>query len=311
MKRLFCSALLCAMLIFSVFGITAAAAETCVSLPEAYGMSCPDSESGRHTYVKDVTDATCTTAGKTVTMCSVCGEVFSETAIEATGHTAEVIPAESATCTESGLTEGSQCSVCGEILTAQNVIPATGHTEVILPAQEATCTATGLTEGRECSVCGETLVSQQIVDMVPHTTVVHEGKDATCTENGYTDSEECMICGEVIVASEVIYAGHTEQTVAGKEATCKEDGLTEGKVCSVCGETTIAQETIPALGHTTNRGTCERCGKYIGSSGSGSTAGLDNVPKTGDTTPYGMFLMMALFAMTAAIWCVRKVKFVK
>ena len=32
-----------------------------------------------------------------------------------------------ATCTESGLTAGSHCSVCGEVLTAQEVVPAHGH----------------------------------------------------------------------------------------------------------------------------------------------------------------------------------------
>ena len=32
-----------------------------------------------------------------------------------------------ATCTETGLTAGSKCSVCGEVLTAQEVVPALGH----------------------------------------------------------------------------------------------------------------------------------------------------------------------------------------
>ena len=42
-------------------------------------------------------------------------------------HTVEILPAVAPTCTESGLTEGSICSVCGEVIVAQEVIAATGH----------------------------------------------------------------------------------------------------------------------------------------------------------------------------------------
>ena len=42
-------------------------------------------------------------------------------------HTKEVLPAKAATCTASGLGEGSRCSVCGEVFQKQKVIPALGH----------------------------------------------------------------------------------------------------------------------------------------------------------------------------------------
>lgn len=42
------------------------------------------------------------------------------------GHTPEIVPAKSATCIETGLTEGKRCAVCKEILTAQESIDATG-----------------------------------------------------------------------------------------------------------------------------------------------------------------------------------------
>lgn len=41
-----------------------------------------------------------------------------------------VLPAEPATCTEAGLTEGLKCADCGEILTSQDEIPSTGHNYV-------------------------------------------------------------------------------------------------------------------------------------------------------------------------------------
>ena len=48
---------------------------------------------------------------------------FEDTVIRAEGHKAELIPAVPATETQTGLTEGSRCSVCGEILVPQEEIP--------------------------------------------------------------------------------------------------------------------------------------------------------------------------------------------
>lgn len=58
---------------------------------------------------------------------------------------------------------------------------------------------------------------------------------------------------------------HKEVIDPAVAASCTSDGLTEGKHCSVCNKVLVAQEVIPALGHTTSSGTCERCGKSFGS----------------------------------------------
>jgi len=203
-------------------------------------------------------EATCTEKGVETRSCA-CGETETRE-IPALGHTEEIIPGKEATCTETGLTEGKKCAVCGVILVAQEEIPALRHTEEIIPGKEATCTETGLTEGKKCSVCGEVLVAQEVIPALGHTEEIIPGKEATCTETGLTEGKKCSVCGEILVEQEEIPAlGHTEEVIPGKEATCTETGLTEGKKCSVCGEIVVAQEVIPALGHDFVNGECSRC----------------------------------------------------
>ncbi|MBR4742608.1 MAG: InlB B-repeat-containing protein, partial [Oscillospiraceae bacterium] len=86
----------------------------------------------------------------------------------ATGHTPVTDAAVAPTCTETGLTEGSHCSVCNEVIVAQEVVPATGHTPVTDAAVAPTCTETGLTEGSHCSVCKEVIVAQEVVPATGH-----------------------------------------------------------------------------------------------------------------------------------------------
>ena len=97
--------------------------------------------------------------------------------------TEEVIPGKAPTCTETGLTEGKKCSVCGEILVAQEEIAALGHTEEIIPGKAPTCTETGLTEGKKCTVCGEITVAQEEIPALGHDFVNGECSrcDATLT----------------------------------------------------------------------------------------------------------------------------------
>lgn len=97
---------------------------------------------GTHTHSMEgavaATDPTCTVAGnKAYYICS-CGKWFSDSActkevtaqdvnISAKGHKAVTDPARAATCTETGLSEGSHCSVCGHVIKAQTVTAALGH----------------------------------------------------------------------------------------------------------------------------------------------------------------------------------------
>ena len=166
-----------------------------------------------------------------------------------------------ATCTENGFTEGTMCSVCGEILTAQEEIPALGHKEVKIAGKSATCTEKGLTDGTKCSVCGEILKAQKEIPALEHKGVKIAGQAPTCTEKGIVDGVKCSVCGKIITAQEEIPAlGHKEVKIEGKSATCTETGFTDGAKCSVCGKVTKEQKEIPALGHSFKDGVCTVCG---------------------------------------------------
>ena len=82
-----------------------------------------------------------------------------------TGHTAVVIPAVPATCTEGGKTEGSQCSVCGAILNAQADTPALGHDYEATEYKEATASEDGYIKF-VCTRCWDSYT--EIISKIPH-----------------------------------------------------------------------------------------------------------------------------------------------
>lgn len=141
-------------------------------------------------------------------------------------HTAseEVVPGKAATCTESGLTDGSKCAVCGEVY-GQEEIPALGHSEETVAGKDATCTESGLTDGSKCTVCGETVVEQEEIPALGHTEEVVAAVAPTCTETGLTEGKKCSVCGTVTVAQETVEAtGHSWDWVTDKEPTTTEEG---------------------------------------------------------------------------------------
>ena len=163
-------------------------------------------------------------------------------------HTPVDVEGKEPTCTDTGLTAGSVCGECGEILTAPEVIPAKGHTEVILPSVAATETSTGLTEGKKCSVCGMVLVEQKVIPaLIPstehqHKLVLVEAVAATASTDGNIAYFKCESCGrlysdatasvEISAASVVLKAtgaDETEETENETDDVEDEAGDTEDK----------------------------------------------------------------------------------
>ena len=257
---------------------------------EAYPMAASDYNVNHvHQYGSWMTAkaATCLEEGMQMKTCSLCGDKKTQTTAK-TGHTEVKDAAVEATCTSTGKTEGSHCSVCGTVIKAQTeiakkahtygswkvvksvtctvdgskersctecgkketqAIAKTGHTEVKDAAVEATCTSTGKTEGSHCSVCGTVIKAQTEIAKKAHTygswKVV---KSATCTVDG-SKERSCTECGKKETQA-IAKTGHTEVKDAAVEATCTSTGKTEGSHCSVCGTVIKAQTEIAKKAHT-------------------------------------------------------------
>ena len=115
-------------------------------------------------------EPTCAASGTRVYTNDV-GETMTE-AIPAKPHTPETIPAVAATCTASGLTEGSKCAVCGATLTAQKVIPAAHH------YVDGVCTVCGAKDPTAVPCPGgEACPGRKFTDMPSTANWAHNGID--------------------------------------------------------------------------------------------------------------------------------------
>ncbi|MBR6793636.1 MAG: hypothetical protein IKM48_04690, partial [Clostridia bacterium] len=204
---------------------------------------------GAEPVIENNVDPTCTTAGSydNVVYCTVCGEEISRetVTVDALGHTEETIPGKAATCTETGLTDGVKCSVCGETIVAQEEIPAKGHRWSSVVTTPATCTEDGYIT-ITCGNCGKVAVSG-----------VDAEADQYLIDHPYFKLDAL---GHDIVIDEAV------------DPTCTETGLTEGQHCSRCDEATVAQEVVPATGHNyaaneEGKMECGNCGEVVATSG--------------------------------------------
>ena len=97
--------------------------------------------------------------------CNVCGFVRDADC----EHTdIVIIPAVSPTCAKNGLSEGTKCAKCKEILVGQTVIDKLPHNTITDDAIKPTCTESGLTEGKHCLDCFEVVVDQKVIDPLGH-----------------------------------------------------------------------------------------------------------------------------------------------
>lgn len=203
-------------------------------------------------YVPD-NNGSCTTAGTETAVCdNGCGETDTRTvAGTGEGHTVVVDAAVAPTCTEAGLTEGSHCSVCGEVLAEQEVVEAAGHqydggVTVTVPD----CNHAGATRFT-CEVCGD--IHEEADSPFGHEVVSYASVAATCTANGYTGGSYCSRCSAMITARTTVPAtGHAWNAgVITTYPTYYSTGL-RTYTCATCAATRT--ETIPQLTYTYDPG---------------------------------------------------------
>ena len=97
-------------------------------------------------------------------------------------HTEVTDEAVAPTCTKNGLTEGSHCAVCGEVIVAQRTVPALGHELSYHAGQAATCTQAGWNAYETCGNCGYTTYAE-----IP--ALDHNYVDGVCTRCGASDPD--------------------------------------------------------------------------------------------------------------------------
>ena len=202
---------------------------------------------------------TCTESGEETRSCTKCS-LFETREIAALGHTEVVDEAVEASCTESGLTNGKHCSVCGEILEKQETIAATGHKlGTWIQVQAPTCTEKGVSKAA-CRYCDYFETNE--IEPKGHNEVIDYGYNATCTETGLTNGKHCSSCGLILEKRETVPAtGHTYgEWVQSIAPTCTRKGE-EKSTCNNCRD--FKTREIEALGHSYSNGVCIRCKEVV------------------------------------------------
>ena len=228
--------------------------------------ACGYKETAYATVSKVTDEPTCTTAGRTVCTAAFDVEWASTQSKELPGeeplgeHRTVTDEAKPATCTADGLTEGSHCSSCGEVLRKQEVIPAKGHQFGEVSYSWA-LDRSGCTASRACQ-CG---FKESAVATV-NTQVIK----ATCKEGGsttYTASFTATWARSQQLKQDGLAAlGHRWNQGKTIKATCEEDGYTL-YTCTLCGETKTETDAGSALSHDWDEGvltapTCLEDGYY-------------------------------------------------
>ena len=177
-------------------------------------------------------EAGCTEAGEAERICSRDASHRETKELPASGHQEKEIDEIPATCTEAGRSAGTECIVCGLVLSGEEEIPALGHDYgEWTTTKEATCTEVGEAE----RICSRDASHKETKELPAsgHQEKEIEEIPATCTEAGRSAGTECIVCGQILSGGEELPPlGHDYgDWIVVREATYAEDGIEE-QICS-------------------------------------------------------------------------------
>ena len=148
-------------------------------------------------------------------------------------ETTELVNYRAATCTLTGFTGDTKCTVCGYYTARGEETPALGHTEIGVANSQPTCQQVGYTSGVYCTVCETYTSGHEEIPMIDHI-ISGTITPPTCTEQGYT-TYACYMCGLVDHIDYIDPNGHKY----------------ENGVCTVCGESDPNYEVVLPSGNAT------------------------------------------------------------
>ena len=203
-----------------------------------------------HDYVLDKNACvapTCYTVGREKGTCSRCMAVKDEV-LPALGHTEEIIKGTAPDCTNSGIQDGKQCTVCKKVIQEQVTLPALGHDKIRNPAKStpATCSESGW-DYLECTRCQEIEYIE-----TPSTGHVFNRikivKEPTCSTKGLMRIF-CQYCDEYNSEYTLTESGHTYQNnwQTALAPDCVKEGIAI-RICTTCQG--IETKALPVVSHS-------------------------------------------------------------
>ena len=212
---------------------------------------------GDHSFVAGTADGdykapTCTEDGYQKMYCTNhkdCSANY-DVVLPATGHTSVNDEAVPATCTSEGKTAGSHCSVCNEVIVAQQTIPAKNHNYSNTPTAytAATCQKEGSVT-LKCTDCDTEMTVTIKKNSAAHDMVVdaENSQTATCKQAAYTAykcaNEGCEHTYKVLTSNPTPHTEKSEWEVV-ESATCASAGY-KVKKCKDC-DAILETQAIPA-----------------------------------------------------------------